>query len=187
MLSREMLQEELQKYDFDRLARREPNGRRRIRLLALAHLKEGRNHVETAQALRTTRHAVMRWMQWFAAGGMNRLAGVPHTWSTQRLPPAQEEAFRQAVERLQAERGGGRLRGEDIRQLLDEQFHVHYSRDSVYRLLKRLKIVWISVRSINPDTEPAAQAEFKKKLRPTGAGSSAARRHARTGRHLVSG
>ena len=187
MLSREMLQEALQQYDFDQLARHEPNGRRRIRLLALAHLKEGRNYVETAQALRTTRHAVMRWLQWFASGGMTRLAGVMHTWSTQRLPKAQEEAFRQAVLRLQAERGGGRVRGEDIRQLLDEQFHVHYSRDSVYRLLKRLKMAWISVRSINPDADPTAQAEFKKKLYQAGAGRSAARRHAGAGRHLVSG
>lgn len=178
MLSREMLQEELQKYDFDQLARREPNGRRRIRLLALAHLKAGRNYVEVAQALRTTRHAVMRWMQWFAAGGMARLAGVPHTWSTRKLPKAQEEAFRQAVEQLQAERGGGRVRAEDIRQLLDEQFHVHYSRDSVYRLLKRLKMAWISVRSIHPDANPAAQAEFKEKFHPTGAGRSTARPHA---------
>ena len=37
-------------------------------------------------------------------------------------PKTQEEAFRQAVEQLQDRRGGGRVRGEDIRHLLDEQF-----------------------------------------------------------------
>ena len=123
MLSREMLQEELQKHDFDQLACQELNGWR-IRLLTLAHLKEGRTHVETAQALRTTRHAVKRWMQWFALGGMKRLSGVPHAWRTQRLSHAQQKAFRQAVARLQVERGGGRVHGEDIRQLLDEQFEL---------------------------------------------------------------
>jgi hypothetical protein len=33
----------LQPYDFDRLARKEPDGRCRLRLIALAHPKEGKN------------------------------------------------------------------------------------------------------------------------------------------------
>ena len=40
----------------------------------------------------------MRWVQWFTAGGVARLAGMPHDWSTQRLAKEYEEAFRQAVE-----------------------------------------------------------------------------------------
>ena len=84
----------------------------------------------------------MRWVQWFSAGGVARLAGVPHDWSTQRLAREQEEAFRQAVEQLQRERGGGRVRGEDICQLLARQFGVAYSLNGVYDLLKRLGLVW---------------------------------------------
>jgi hypothetical protein len=49
------------------------------------------------------------------------LAGAPHYWSTQPLPETHEEAFRQAVEQLQDNRGGARVRGENIRQLLSEQ------------------------------------------------------------------
>ena len=71
-----------------------------------------------------------------------------------------------AVEQLQDRRGGGRGRGEDIRQLLDEQFDVAYTLNGVYELLKRLDMVWISARSVSPNTNPAKQAEFKKKLRP---------------------
>ena len=55
------------------------------------------------------------------------VAGIPHYWSPQRLPKTQDEAFRQAVEQLQDRRGGGRVRGEDIRQLLSERFAVAYS------------------------------------------------------------
>ncbi|MEO6320355.1 MAG: hypothetical protein ABIR56_06775 [Polaromonas sp.] len=33
--------DQLQPYDFDRLARKEKDGRRRLRLIALAHLKDG--------------------------------------------------------------------------------------------------------------------------------------------------
>ena len=117
----------------------------------------------------------MRWVQWFTAGGVARLAGLPHDWSTQRLAKEQEEAFRQAVEQLQRERGGGRVRGEDIRQLLARQFGVAYSLNGVYDLLKRLGLVWISARALKPYADPVAQAEFKKKLRP-GSRSNAAPR-----------
>ncbi len=92
------------------------------------------------------------------------MAGTPHYWSTQRLPEAQEEAFRPAVEQLRESRGGGRIRGEDIRQLLSEQFAVAYSLNGVYDLLKRLDMAWISARSISPHADPVKQAAFKKIL-----------------------
>jgi len=56
------------------------------------------------------------------------------------------------------------VRGEDIRQLLDEQFGVVYTLNGVYELLKRLDMVWISARSVSPNANPARQAEFKKNL-----------------------
>jgi transposase len=79
-----------------------------------------------------------------------------------RLAKGQEEAFRQAVEQLQRERGGGRVRGEDIRQLLARQFGVAYSLNGVYDLMRRLGMVWISARAVSPCADPVAQAEFKK-------------------------
>ena len=72
------------------------------------------------------------------------------------LPQAQQEAFRQAVEQLQRERGGGRMRGEDIQQLLVQQFAVEYSLNGVYDLLKRLDMVWISARAVSPQADPVA-------------------------------
>ena len=130
MLTDDTLQQ-LQRYNFDLLARQELNGQRRMRYIALAPLKDGKNFTEVADALRVTRHSVMRWLKWFACGGVDCLAGAPHYWSTQRLPKAQEEAFRQAIEQLQDNRGGGRVRGEDIRQLLSEQFAMAYSLNGV--------------------------------------------------------
>jgi transposase len=162
----------LQKYNFDLLARQEPSGRRRLRYIALAHLKDGKSATETALALRVTPRAVTRWLKWFADEGVDRVAGIAHYWSAQRLPKAQEDAFRQAVEQLQHSRGGGRVRGEDIRHLLAEQFGVSYTLNGVYELLKRLDMVWISARSVSPNATSAKQTEFKKKLRAAGSGRS---------------
>jgi hypothetical protein len=92
MLAQETLLQ-LQKYNFDLLARQEPSGRRRMRYIALAHIKDGKSSTETAQALRVTPRVVTKWLKWFIDEGVNRLEGTPHYWSTQRLPKAQEEAF----------------------------------------------------------------------------------------------
>lgn len=93
MLSQHII-DQLQPYDFDRLAHKEKDGRRRLRLIALAHLKDGKSYTEVAAALRLTRHAVMRWVQWFSAGGVARLAGMPHDWSTaSALPGNRKKRF----------------------------------------------------------------------------------------------
>lgn len=123
-------------FDFDTLARKQP-GVRRLRLLSLAHLKEGKSYV-VARSLRVTLHAVMRWANWFAADGIERLSGITQSGRPPRLGKEQQEAVRRAIEQAQDERGGSMTRGEEIRQLLHEQFHVDYSLNGAYHLLERL-------------------------------------------------
>jgi transposase len=108
-----------------------------------------------------TPRAVSQWLKWFVDEGLDRLEGTPHYWSTQRLPKAQEKAFRQAVEELQRSRGGGRARGEDIGQLLAQQLGIDYSLNGVYELPKRLDMAWISAGSVSPNADPLKQGEFK--------------------------
>ncbi len=76
MLTQEVLLQ-LQKYNFDLLARQEPSGRRRLRYLALAHIKDGKSASETALALRVTPRAVSQWLKWFVDEGLDRVAGIP--------------------------------------------------------------------------------------------------------------
>jgi hypothetical protein len=76
MLAQETLLQ-LQKYNFDLLARQEPSGRRRLRYIALAHIKDGKSSTETAQALRVTPRAVTKWLKWFIDEGVDRLEGIP--------------------------------------------------------------------------------------------------------------
>jgi transposase len=128
-------------------------------------LARNRSHAgsrHAVNALRVPPRVVTRWLKWLADDGVDRLAGIAHYWSSQRLPKAQEDAFHQAVEQLQHSRGGGRVRGEDIRQLLVGQFGVAYTLNGAYELLNRLDMAWISVRSVSPNANPAKQAEFKK-------------------------
>jgi hypothetical protein len=57
MLTQEVLLQ-LQKHNFDPLARQKSSGRRRLRYLAPAHIKDGKSASETALALRVTPRAV---------------------------------------------------------------------------------------------------------------------------------
>lgn len=86
MLSREILQEQLAKYDFDQFVHKEANGRRRIRLL-VADLKEDKNCSEVTDALRVTRHAVIAgcsglprvasWIVWRTCPILGAPSGFP--------------------------------------------------------------------------------------------------------------
>lgn len=87
----------------------------RLALHGIAHLKDGKTASKTALDLRVTPRAVTQWVRWFVDQGLDRVAGISHYWSPQRLPKTQEEVFRRAIEQLQDRRGDGRVWGEDIR------------------------------------------------------------------------
>ena len=48
--------------------------------------------------------------------------------------------------------------------MLKKKFNAGYSANSIYDLLERLNIVWITGRSIHPKADKEAQEEFKKKV-----------------------
>jgi len=68
--------------------------------------------------------------------------------------------------KLQDHRLGGRITGHDIRALLEEQFQVACCLNSVYNLMARLDLVWITVRSKHPKRSQASQDAFKKTSAP---------------------
>lgn len=72
------------------------------------------------------------------------------------------QEFRQQVEQLQENREGERVRGQDVQVLLKEKFCVDHALPSVYHVLDRCGLSWISSRSKHPKSDPAIQEEFKK-------------------------
>ena len=79
-----------------------------------------------------------------------------------KLRKEDEEAFKKVFKEESEKRVGGRLTGHDIQQILTKEFNAVYPLTGVYRLLKRLKIVWITSRSIHPKQDPLVQEDFKK-------------------------
>ena len=126
------------------------------------HLQQDRSYAEVASFLCVHEATVKGWLARFKALGLDGLRESSRSGAKRKLPADQEINFKEAVITLQEERVGGRITGHDIRQLLDEQFQIKCCLNSVYNLLARLNIVWITVRSKHPKQDQTTQDNFKK-------------------------
>lgn len=148
--------------DFFRLTKKERSPRARIRFLALGHLQSGKTKNQVADMFQISLTALRKWLLRFLAGGIDGLREKTGRGRKRKLPPEKEEEFRRHVEELQENREGGRVRGQDVQVLLKEQFSVDHALPSVYHVLERCGLSWISARSKHPKSDPAVQEEFKK-------------------------
>ena len=135
-------------------------------MLGMAHLQDGRDYQDIALSLRVHKVTVQGWVQRFKLGGLDGLREAPRSGAKRKLAASQEAQFKAAVLRLQERRSGGRATGHDVRTLLEEQFQVACCLGSVYNLLSRLDLVWITVRSKHPKQSQASQDAFKKTSMP---------------------
>lgn len=159
------LPEEFASYNFEKLAKKEPNARVRMRLLGLAHLQDGKTITETAQICRVGRGTVHDWINRFKNGGIEALQERQGRGAKPKLPREQHMVFREAVLELQNRRCGGRIKGMDVMKLMQEKLGIECSLDTVYRALATVDLVWISARSKHPKTDLEAQDAFKKTLK----------------------
>lgn len=161
-MNRKMELEWLSKTDFFVLAKQEKHPRTRIRLLALGHVKNGTKKQNIAEMFQIHPITLRQWVRRFLKGGLPALQEGYRSGRRKRLQEDDEEKFRQEVEKLQENREGGRVRAADIQVLLKEKFSVDHALPSVYHLLERCGLSWISARSKHPKTDPIVQEDFKK-------------------------
>jgi transposase len=165
MNTQEDIQLQNTEVDFFQLAKREPNPRTRIRFLALGHLKNGKSKQEVAEMFQVVLISLRRWVLRFISKGVQGLKEQPGKGRKKKLSTEKEEEFRHEVENLQTLREGGRVRGQDIQILLKEKFCVDHALPSVYHVLERCGLSWISARSKHPKSDPVIQEDFKKNFK----------------------
>lgn len=151
----------LEDFDFAELAKREDNPRTKIRLLALANIKDGASIKETAQFVKVGRVAVGYWLKWFKRDGLQGISGK-YVGRPQSINEEQLQLLKQYVLSKSVKSNGGRLTGEDIHCYLKTSFGIDYSLTHIYRLLKQLNISWITSRSRHPKQSQEVQDDFKK-------------------------
>jgi transposase len=154
--------EENQIHLFKQLAKRASDPREKIRLLAFAHMQDGKSPREAAEAVKVTRNAVYVWLRKFKQNGLIGLKEKGGRGAKLKIPMSESEAFRNAVLELQKGRSGGRIKGQDVLDMMKSKFGVTCTKRSAYNHLKRANLVWVSARSQHPNADPLKQEEFKK-------------------------
>ena len=108
-------------------------------------------------------NTIKDWVHLFCEGGLEALLSIRSGRGRKsKLSQDQDSELKQLLSQKHESLNGGRLRGYDIRNIIEEEFGVKYALRGVYHLLHRLKYSWITSRSIHPKADPQAQEDFKK-------------------------
>ena len=154
--------QDIKKIDFEKLYKEEKEGELKVRYLALQHLQSGESRASVARIVLRKWQTIDEWQRKFKEEGLNGLKRKAGQGRKSKLKKSEEERFKKRLNEIQSSKKGGRIIGKDIQNLLSNEFGANYHEDSVYNLLDRLGIVWITARSIHPSANPENQENFKK-------------------------
>lgn len=143
-------------------AERDAIQRDRLRAVALA--LDGRETAEIAEALGRSRAFVQRWAYAYRDGGLDAVRGGTAPGRARRLTPEQEAQFIERVRRGATPADGvSSLRGPQLRHILEDEFGVAHSLNSVYNILARNGYSCLHPRPRHPKQDAADIARFKRR------------------------
>jgi transposase len=151
------------------LARVERDPRKRVRLLAIANVREGMPVEEAARATGMGRATLYRWLaRERDGGGPAALADRPRPGRRRKLDAAQRAEVRAWVLAGPDQEKDGVVawRGGDVKAMVERRFKVKLALSSAYRLLDELHLSALVPRPRHGDADPAAQAAFRQTSRP---------------------
>ena len=148
--------------DFKSLIAKETNGRMRVRLMALSHIKEGASNAQTARNLHISRRIVNDWIKNFYAHGLEGLKEKPRSGRPSRLNEAQLTQLSEYIRNNSTKESGGRLNAQRLVSYIAQEFKLNYCISNAYRLLHQLGFSWITSRSRHPKQSDEIQENFKK-------------------------
>lgn len=105
---------------------------------------------------------MMNWVKRFRTHGIEGLLDQPGRGAKPYLPPEHQDAFKQSVLELQQKKVGGRIRGVDVLELMKEKFNIEPTLSTIYNMLEKIGLVWITGRSIHSKSDVIKQEDFKK-------------------------
>ncbi|HET6519011.1 MAG TPA: IS630 family transposase [Geminicoccaceae bacterium] len=149
-----------------RRARREPDRRAAMRLLAIAHALDGFSRAEAARLAGMERQALRDAVIRYNAEGPDGLHDRPRSGRPEGLTPGQQAALKAWVLRgPDPERDKvSAWRLVDICAHAERAYGVRYSAWGMSRLLRRLGLSWQKARPRHPQGSAAERAAFKKEL-----------------------
>jgi transposase len=133
---------------------------RRAQAVVLA--KQGRTAQDIADALGCSPKAVKNWVAQYNRGAIEALRERPRSGRPPLLDPQEYPRLKQRLDAPpRPEDGVCTLRGADVRGVIEQEFGVLMSLQSVYDLLQRLGYSSLMPRPQHEDANPEVQAFFK--------------------------
>jgi len=151
-------------HDFIKLIKEEKNKRNCIRLLAMHHIQKGKSLGEVTEIVQHHYQTVSKWLKRFRDNGFDGLLESPRCGAPKTLTTEQESWLYEKVKSLSESKTGGYITGLEIQLLLEKEFSVNCSLKTVYNILHRLNLSWISARSAHPKSNKKVQEAYKKTL-----------------------
>ena len=152
-----------EKEDFKKLYKTHGQKKHGIRLLALKYLQEGKSVKTVAVLLFKTENTIKEWVRFYEEGGLERLLSIGSgRGAKSKLSHLEKEQLKDEIAHLTTSRKGGRIRAEDIKEVIQTKFKVEYGLSGVYAVLHHLGYSWITARSIHPKADENLQNSFKK-------------------------
>ena len=148
--------------DFIKMAKTEKDPRKKVRLLALAHASDGVSYIDISNMLKVHYQSVRSWIKKFLNHGLAGLDEKKGRGAKTLLTKDQESELLEAINDEYENLNGGRLFGLDIQKLIKKKFGIQCSLSTVYNILHRAGLVWVTARSKSPKVDLEAQEAFKK-------------------------
>lgn len=157
-----LLPEGFMAYDFISMAKKETNGKNRVRLIAMAHIQSNKRLIEIADALKVYWKTVQSWLAKFRREGLAGLYVKTKKPKRRKLDTSIEEWISDFLNKLNSEDTGGYITGKQLLSLVEKEFTVKCSLRTIYNTLHRLKFSWITARSKHPMSDSEVQEAYKK-------------------------
>ena len=151
-----------------RLARQTKDVSQARRLLAIAAVLDGASRAEAARIGGMDRQTLRDWVIRFNAHGPEGLINIASPGVSSKLAAEHRAFLSRVVEEgpIPAVHGVVRWRACDLIALLQEEFGISVSDDTIYRALKDLGFAHLSARPKAYRQDPAAMEAFKKTSLP---------------------
>lgn len=144
------------------MLKQEPDGRSRIRMLAMHHVQLGKSLSAVAEIVQVHWKTVQTWLRVFRESGLHSLHDAPRTGAPEKIVGAAENWLHDKVVSDSQSKTGGCATGRELHQQLKDLYGIQCSLQTVYNKLHALNFSWITARSIHPHTDVEVQEAYKK-------------------------
>ena len=157
--------------NFEELYKQRGQQKHGIRLLALWKIQSGITETKVCEMLGKTHATIRKWRQLYEAGGLEALLSIS-SGRGRKSKLTDKQVIEQILQAHHEEHKGGRIRCQDVLDMMSTRYNITYSQPGIYKMLHRLGFSWITARSKHPKQDKEVQEEFKKKIHGKSDGSS---------------